>query len=216
MANWKKISLLLFLLLLGHVQNTPALAADSKALAAFLADVRSQSSQVRSFSCLFVQERHLALFARPVIFHGALFIIRPDHLRWEFTDPVPSVLIFNGNKGIRCNDDAPPVHFDLKSDPIMRMVAYQLWTWLDGDYEKLETMYDLKLHNKYCLVIIPKEQGVVNVIATITITFDEKTMQPEMVEIVEPGGDLTRIRFHDYKLNVSFSEAVFTRCGNRE
>ena len=98
----------------------PAAALAAPELDKFFQEIQAASAQVQSFSSEFVQERRLALFTDPVIFHGKLTVIRPDRLRWEFTAPVPSALIFDGKKGIRCNDKAPPAHFDLGTDPVMR------------------------------------------------------------------------------------------------
>lgn len=216
MSNNVKNFTLYFFLIISFMVAKCAMAADYRSELPLLAEVQAQSAQVQSFSCQFTQERHLALFAKPVIFHGLLFLVRPDHLRWEFTNPIPSVLLFSGDKGVRCNDNAPPVHFDLTSDPVMRLVAEQLWTWLDSNYGKLEQMYSVKQQGDSTLVIIPKEQSMADFIATITILFNNESKQPERVEITEPGGDLTRIRFHDYNLNVSLAEKIFVECGISE
>ncbi len=185
-------------------------------LDALLSDIQNKSNQFQSLTCQFSQERHLSLFSRPVLFKGTLAIIRPDHLRWEFRDPVPSVLIFSGNMGLRCTDNTPPVHFDLASDPIMRMVAEQLWTWLNGNYKKLEDTYAVSLRAPSSLLITPKDQGVAGFIQSIAITFSTESRQPELVEITEPGGDKTIIRFHDFIFNVQLPAATFTQCSSHE
>ncbi|MFH0785680.1 MAG: outer-membrane lipoprotein carrier protein LolA [Pseudomonadota bacterium] len=177
----------------------------------FFLEIQAASAQVQSFSSEFVQERRLALFAEPVIFLGKLTVVRPDRLRWEFTDPVPSALIFNGKEGMRCNDKAPPTHFDLGSDPIMRTVAEQLWLWLGGDYSKLSDKYNMASSDN-SLIITPKEQATAEYIGAVTITFDAATKQPEQVLIAEPGGDSTLIRFKSYVLNGSIPDSLFSNC----
>ena len=216
MSNNVKNFTLYFFLIISFMVTKSAMAAGDRSELPLLAEIQAQSAQVQSFSCKFTQERHLALFAKPVLFHGLLSLVRPDHLRWEFIDPIPSVLLLSGDKGVRCNDNAPPVHFDLTSDPVMRLVAEQLWTWLDSNYGKLEQMYRVKQQGDSTLVITPKEQSMADFIATITILFSNESKQPERVEITEPGGDLTRIYFHDYNLNVSLTEKIFVECGIRE
>lgn len=194
----------------------PALAAESDELQSFLQEIQAASDQVRSFSSTFVQERKLALFTEPVVFHGSLTVVRPNRLRWEFTSPVPSVLIFNGERGMRCNADAPPASFDLGSDPIMKSVAEQLWLWLGGDYSRLESLYRMEKSGPDSLKITPKEEGMAKFISTITITFDTTNRQPEKVEIAEPGGDATVITFQSYVLNSNTPEVLFTVCGTDE
>ena len=185
-------------------------------LDALLLDIQTKSNQFESLTCKFTQERRLSLFNQPVLFHGTLAIIRPDHLRWEFIDPVPSVLIFSGNMGLRCTDNTPPVHFDLASDPIMRMVAEQLWTWLNGNYKKLEDTYTVSLRAPSSLLITPKDHGFAAFIQSIAITFSTESRQPELVEITEPGGDKTIIRFHGFIFNTQLPAATFTQCSSHE
>jgi outer membrane lipoprotein-sorting protein len=214
--KYKKNLALYIFLIISIMVTKSAMAADDRSVLPLLNEIQAQSAKVQSFSCKFTQERHLALFVKPVIFQGLLSLIRPDHLRWEFTEPIPSVLLFSGDKGVRCNDNAPPVHFDLTSDPVMRLVAEQLWTWLDSNYEKLEQLYSVTQSGASILVITPKDQSMADFIETITISFSAESKQPERVEITEPGGDLTRIHFHDYNLNVSLPEKLFVECGTRE
>lgn len=202
--------------LLAFASPPLGLAGESEELMAFLAEIQAASDQVRSFSSEFVQERRLALFAEPVFFKGSLTVVRPDRLRWEFTAPVPSVLIFNGERGIRCNDKAPPVHFDLGADPIMKTVAEQLWLWLGGDYSRLKASYDLVKSGPSALRITPKEQRLSEFISAITITFHRTSRQPEKVEIADPGGDTTILSFQAYVLNSPTPDVLFSLCGTDE
>jgi outer membrane lipoprotein-sorting protein len=181
----------------------------------FIQEIQAASAEVQSFSSEFVQERRLALFAEPVIFHGRLVVVRPDRLRWEFTSPVPSALIFNGKVGMRCTDKAPPTHFDLAADPIMRTVAEQLWLWLGGDYSKLSDKYHLASRDS-SLVITPKEQTTAEYLGAVTITFNAASKQPEKVLISEPGGDSTLISFTSYALNGSLPASLFSSCNADE
>ncbi|MDH3392980.1 MAG: outer membrane lipoprotein carrier protein LolA [Desulfobulbaceae bacterium] len=195
---------------------SPARAAADGDLAGFVAEVEEAAAEVHSLSCLFVQERHLTIFAQPVVFQGALDLVRPDQLRWEFTEPVPSVLVFDGKSGLRCSDQAEPRHFDLNTDPIMRMVAQQLWTWLDGKYGTLAEQYKLQLVAPATISIVPRDKQVAEFIDHITIFFDPASKQPRKVEIAEPGGDLTRLLFRDYQLNPSLQNSLFSKCERSE
>jgi len=195
---------------------TGAIAATDGDLATFVAEVEAAAADVHSLSCSFVQERHLAIFSQPVVFMGALDLVRPDRLRWEFTDPVPSVLVFDGKKGLRCSDQAEPKYFDLATDPIMRMVAQQLWTWLDGKYGTLAEQYRLELVGPATISIDPKDKQIAEFIDHIVIYFDAASKQPRQVEIVEPGGDFTRIIFSGYRLNPSLQDALFSQCHRNE
>lgn len=178
----------------------------------FMTQLENAAEKIESFRAVFVQEKELSLFAETMVFHGELVVVRPDRLRWEFTEPVPSVLILNGEKGLRCNAQAAPTEFDLKTDPIMRSVAEQLWLWLGGDYSRLSDSFSLKKKGANSLFISPKDEDVSEFIESVTIVFDLNTMQPQQVVIREPGGDFTRLRFSDYSFNIDHTDPMFTRC----
>lgn len=189
-----------------------AWSTEQEDLDSFLKNLQNASDQISSFSSEFVQEKHLALFSQPVLFTGKLAIVRPDRLRWEFTSPIPSVLLFNGDQGTRCSDKQQPEHFQLSSDPIMKTVAEQLWLWLGGDYNRLNSLYNLEKEGDSTLTIRPKDSQTSEYITAVSITFDVTSLQPRQVDITEPGGDLTRILFAATVMNGELSENLFSDC----
>lgn len=192
--------------------KSPTPGGDS-GLAGLIAQVEKAADEVESFHCRFRQEKVLAIFQSPVIFEGELRVTRPDRLRWEFMSPVPSVLIFDGDMGMRCGEKSVPVHFDLRTDPVMKSVAQQLRLWLGGEYDHLSKMYTMEKKGDSSIVLQPKKQAVQEFIQSVVITFDNDTKQPKRVEIYEPGGDLTRLSFFGYNINPGFPDIVFKDCG---
>lgn len=188
-----------------------AASGKNSSLDSLLDDIKEKSGALSALSCNFTQKRSLALFSKPIEFQGRLFLIRPEKLRWEFLAPVPSVLIFNGDKGMRCNKDSAPEKFVLARDPVMRMVAEQLWTWLDGDYSKLHDKYQIEKTGDSAIQVKPKNSSS-EFIQDISIVFDKVTRQPESVTIKETGGDETSISFFSYQLSPSIPDSTFTQC----
>ncbi len=210
-----KISRIIFLILSLIMIAPGSIAAagevNQKPLDIFLQQVEQEAEDTQTVQCSFIQERTLTIFAKPVIFKGQMQLSRPDKLRWENIDPIPSSLVFSGSRGLRCNDDAPPVHFDLQTDPVMKMVAEQIWTWADGNYEKLKNTFTITLAGESTIELIPAESGS-HVIKMIRVTFNRETLQPDTVLVLEQGGDSTKIRFFDYELNQPIAEDRFTSC----
>lgn len=191
---------------------SPSAVSSENKLDLLLAEVKSKSLQLNSLSADFIQEKRLALFQNPITFTGKIALVRPNKLRWEFLDPVPSVLIFNENFGQRCVKGSDPQKFDLATDPVMKMVAEQLWTWLDGDYTKLKDDYSLQLVKDLSLDIRPKNKSMQEIIEKITLQFEQHSLQPETIQILEPGGDLTSIKFSNHTLAPTLPETTFRVC----
>lgn len=200
-------------LLLGS-SSSPAVETGNnvKSLDQLLDAVHQRVNDTRTVQCTFEQERNLSVFAQPIVFQGKMALVRPGKLRWENTAPIPSVLIFNGDEGIRCNDDAKPVRFALDKDPIMKMVAEQIWTWIDSNYQRLRDRYDISLSGPQAIQLMPRSGEFAGIITAVTIEFDAKSLQPRTILIRETSGDTTTIRFSDYRLNEPVKDLLFTTC----
>ena len=193
----------------------PVFAEDNGKLSSFIHDVEAKAATVKTLTCTLKQERHLAIFARPVIFQGRMALEKPDKLRWEFTSPIASVLIFNGAKGLKCSGNSEPRRFNLATDPIMQMVSKQIWTWVNGSYATLQDQYRMVLLEPGpCLVLTANDTKIARAISSVKISFNPDSLQPTTVRIQEPGGDHTVISFSDFILNQPLDQSLFNRCGS--
>lgn len=180
-----------------------------------IAGIKARADQVDTFTCDFRQERHLKVFSKPVVFKGRLLVDRPDKLRWEFTSPVPSVLILNSNQGLRCSPEGRKREFSLDSDPVMAQVAEQLWNWLSGNYNQLESSYHISSQTSPpVLTITPENQETSAIIEEVRIQFKPRILHPTSITILEPGGDRTRLFFSNYELNQDLKDSLFLECGD--
>ncbi|MEA1992757.1 MAG: outer membrane lipoprotein carrier protein LolA [Thermodesulfobacteriota bacterium] len=205
---------ILMLLLLLFIAP-PVFAEDNGKLSSFIHDVEAKAATVKTLTCILKQERHLAIFARPVIFQGRMALEKPDKLRWEFTSPIASVLIFNGTKGLKCSGNSEPQRFNLATDPIMQMVSKQIWTWVNGSYTTLQEQYHMVLlEPDPCLVLTANDPKISRAISSVKISFNPDSLQPTTVRIQEPGGDHTVISFSDFILNQPLDQSLFTRCSS--
>ncbi len=210
------LALFIFCLICMGPGSLSAVAAErSPGLEDFLRRVEKNSASISSFSCDFTQVRYLTIFPKPVEFSGRLSLVRPDKLRWEFVEPLPSVLVLNGKKGLKCTDGGPVREFDLDLDPVMRLVAEQLWAWSSGSYLDLEDDFAFELLPGPVLVFSPVTNGAGSFISKIRVVFDPDFLQPLSVEIHEPGGDRTAISFSGYKRNIDLQASLFNECRSR-
>ncbi len=174
----------------------------------FLARIQNASAQMQSYQADFIQEKHLQMFQQPVRFSGRLSVVRPDKLRWEFFSPAVSAIIFDGDAGLRCNEAAPAVSFSLKDDPMMAVVAEQLWLWLGGDYTALGDLYDVALEGEDGIVVTPKSGDMIR---SVSLFFDRAGFPREVI-IRENSGDFTRITFSSQTANIALRPTLFSGC----
>jgi outer membrane lipoprotein-sorting protein len=189
-----------------------SVASAGSSLESFLDQVETRAGSTRSFKCDFRQERHLSIFPKPVIFTGQLLLERPDRLRWDFVDPIPSSLILNGRSGIKCEPHGGKMFFSLDNDPVMRLVAKQLWSWTGGTYRDLADDFDLELSAGDTLIMTPVKKSGGHFIRKINVRFDPDTLQPAQVTIEEPGEDKTVLFFSNFHINIQLPDMFFADC----
>lgn len=184
--------------------------------AQLMAKVMKEASSAKSLTCSVVQEKHLAMLSGPVIFKGTMSMERPDRLRWEFTEPVPSVFIINGPMAMRCTPGSKPVKFDINSSATLKQAVMQMMAWLNGDYKKLSFLFDISLSDSGTgLVMVPSDKKSDNKtcgMETLTVMFHPLLLRPEKVIIKERGGDWTEITFNNYNINCETGQVLFTEC----
>lgn len=219
-VKYPRCAIYLVLVILCSLFITPgplsAIAEEGKPdLEEFLQRVERNSASINSFSCDFIQVRHLTIFPQPVKFSGRLSLSRPNKLRWEFMQPLPSVLVLNGKQGLKCEEGGPVRKFNLDTDPVMRLVAAQLWAWTSGSYREIKNDFDFELLPGPSLLFSPTKNSANPFISTIKVVFDPAFLQPVSVKINEPGGDSTVISFSGYRRNTALPPTLFTECESR-
>jgi len=204
--------LVLITLILYSGPATAAPQVEDQALNSFLARITEAASQVNSFSCKFTQKRRISIFKREITFSGILAVQRPDRLRWQVLSPLPSVMLLDGSRGRQCQGEQEPRLFDTASDPVMGIVARQLWSWLSGDYPRLRDSYKIGLAGPETIRLEPIDPGMTAIVSAITVRFSPQSLQPEMVLISESSGDQTTLNFSGYRLRQRFGEDYFSNC----
>lgn len=193
-----------------------SIRAERAETGSLISRIKARAAEVDTFICDFRQEKHLKIFKNPVVFKGRLLVDRPDKLRWEFTSPIPSVLILNKNKGLKCSPEGERQEFNLGSDPTMSLLAEQLWSWLSGDYSKLQDKFNLtEQHSPPVLTITPKTENSDRMFKEISIRLAPGLLHPTSITIRTTGEDRTLLYFKDYKLNRSLADSLFLNCGDR-
>ena len=61
-------------------------------------ELSSAAGTVTSVKAEFVQEKHMKILARPLVSEGILLFQGPDSLRWEYTQPIQSILLLHNGK----------------------------------------------------------------------------------------------------------------------
>lgn len=205
----RKIVTLLFLLWMTPWASWAAPAAGDDA--AVLAQLQRLAADVDTLQSDFVQEKHLAMFQEVLHSRGRFYFARPDRLRWELTEPVAAGFVLDGGKGRRWNARSGRQEpFELSREPVLQLVAEQLFAWAGADFERLRRSYRIAVVQRTPVVLkLEPLAGAGGYLDHLRVAFAEDGRHVAMVEVHEQGGDFTRIRFVGATVNAPLRGNLF-------
>ena len=99
--------------------------------------IKNAAGQVDTVRCDFVQEKHMKIFANPLISKGVLYFKVPGSLRWEYMSPVRSILLMHNGKTkrfiMRKDGFIEDNSANLQS---MGFVLKEITMWLNGRFDE--------------------------------------------------------------------------------
>ncbi len=188
--------------------STSLPAATTKGVAApqeLLNHVQDQLRTVESVEADFVQEKTLAMFEHSVTISGHFAMQKPDRLVWIVRKPVRYAIRIEGSEIRQWDQDTNKVSvIQLGGDPVFKAVADQIQAWFMGDYKVLLQTFDVQLASRTPLVLglVPKADSVpAKMFQRIDMAFGKDEKYIDTITLVESGGDVTKLKFIEPKLN---------------
>jgi outer membrane lipoprotein-sorting protein len=206
------IAIILLLSSAAFSQEPPKESVSPDKKAAILSRIREASTSIQTLAGEFTQERHLDILNKASVSRGKFYYKGPDSLRWEIYQPVTQGFVLNGDKGRRWQGKSgAPKSFDLKKEPVIRIISDQVFAWARADFNKLEAGYDIVVEGESPIVLklTPVSNGEKKYLDSIRLIFSSTENYVSAIEIHEPGGDYTLIKFFDMKINNPLQEDLF-------
>jgi len=205
-------ALILFIPLTAFCQEAGQPADTANVKSDVFARIRQAASNVRALAGEFTQEKHLEMLENAPVSRGKFFFQSPDRLRWEVYEPAAMGFIVNGDKGKRWKGKAGARQtFDLKKEPVIRIITDQVFAWARADFERLEAGYDITIlgEDPVTLKLVPLSGTEKKYLGWIKLVFSPSEDYVSAIEIHETGGDYTRISFVDMAVNMPLQEDTF-------
>lgn len=171
--------------------------------------IRDAAGKVDALSADFVQEKHLPILAAPLVSKGRLCYRRPDSLRWEYTFPVPSVLLMHDGDARRfVQSDQGLVEDAGVRLQAMQFVMPEISGWFGGRF-KDNPLFDASLQGPDRILLVPKDPGMARFIQRIELKLSQRPGVIEQVLIFESEDAFTRMVFSNAKVNPVLDDRLF-------
>ncbi len=174
--------------------------------------VKYEQNRIETLQARLVQHLTTELLLEPELSRGWVRYRPPEEIRWEFTEPKPSVLTVRG-------DVATTWYPDLGTAEVAEVsrLSEQVLTYLGpaGSLETLMKYFTVQVEfpeeagSPYHLHLTPDYRRLEKYVQTIDIWIDFESFLPRSFKVVEASGDERLITFEDMVLNEPIDDGEF-------
>jgi outer membrane lipoprotein-sorting protein len=188
-----------------------SIAWASVCAAGSLAEIRSAAEQIISISGEFIQEKHMPILAHPISARGYFAYQRPASLRWEYRQPLQSVLLLNNGKTHRfVQSDLGWIEDKAANTQSMDFILQEIAKWLNGRFDD-NPLFQVSVGPDDKVIMTPKDKSMNHFIQRIELIMADQPGVMQEVVIYESTDSFTRFIFIDPKINEPIAPTEFQK-----
>ena len=167
---------------------------------------------IRSVKAGFIQKRSLPILTKPLLSEGRFFFYTPDSLRWEYLNPLRSVMLQKGDtlKLYHFSEGKWKLEITQGADS-RQMVLGEIRQWFQGRFDESKAFKHQYLPGPPARVVLTPGEGIDKFIQRVEIVLSARPGVIDRVEVEEPGGSRTSIEFRNVEVNSNFPPEVFEK-----
>ena len=171
--------------------------------------IKKGAETIKSIRSDFVQEKHMKILTRPFVSKGVILYRIPDALRWEYTEPVKSVLLMFDGKTKRFIEGQDGLVEDKGAGlHAMQFVMQEITRWFSGRFDE-NPDFRATLAPDGRIVLRPRKETMAGIIARIELAMSDRPGIIRSVEIYENEETFTRIIFQNVQSNDRLADEIF-------
>jgi len=181
--------------------QTPGMAM--KDVAGFKEKLVALSTKVTTIESDFVQEKKLSVLTNKIISKGQFCYKKENNIRWEYLIPYHYLIIISNDK-IFIKEDRNQKQYDMQSNKMFQEMNKFISGCIQGDILKNEKDYKIGYFEddkSYFVSLVPLDEKVRKMLGEVQIWFSRADLTVSRINMVESGGDYTKIDFNNKKLN---------------
>ncbi|MFW6051020.1 MAG: outer membrane lipoprotein carrier protein LolA [Myxococcota bacterium] len=166
----------------------------------------SAFARMPGLEAAFVEEKHMALLAKPLVSRGRLYFTSPGLLLRRVRSPRPSEVVVTP-RAVRFRDGDGEQTIDLRSRSEVRPLVETMVWLLEGDREALESAYRMAFRERgegWTLALTPRSAPLSKLVARIRVRGEGYAVREIRVE--ETSGDATVTRITDVNPRRTFTD----------
>ncbi len=186
---------LLLAMAMTGVSAAPQAGAGDRTLAA----VEARIGKVQLLRGRFEQEKQVQGFRNPLRSQGRFVLARDRGVLWTTEKPFPSEVVLTGQRILsRQPDGSMRIELDGRQQPALAAANAMMLALVGGDVGALSTHFRIRAEalagDRWRMTLVPRGAALARAFTSIALSGDRHVRE---VEIIEAGGDRTRLRFSE-------------------
>lgn len=171
--------------------------------------VKQQAKTTKTITSNFTQYKHMDFLSNDIVTKGNLHFKAPNLVKWSYTDPFAYSVIFKNEK-LHINNEGKKSNIDMSSSKLFKQLNSLIIKSVKGDMFDAEafTIEYYTLGKNSLVYFKPKDKKSAAFIEAFHLTFNADG-DVEIVKMIEPSGDYTKIVFSNKVLNNPVPDALF-------
>ncbi len=164
-------------------------------------------ARIPGLSARYREEKRMALLIEPLVSEGRLYYARPGAMVRHQDRPEPATVLLDGDRLATASGGRRDT-LDLSKQPVVRMFVDTVRSVLAGDEARLSALYTITFEPRegggWRLRLVPRADPLRRILDHMMIEGHDVVL--EVLEIVERGGDTTRMTFTDVDPHRAFTQ----------
>lgn len=179
-------------------------------LSRFKEQFTATAQKTTSIKSDFVQEKNLGMLAEKITSKGKFWFKKDNMVRMEYTQPSKYLMIINKDN-ILVKDEQKENKINAGSNKLFRQINRIIVDCVQGSILGNPDFKVKVFENKsnYLIELSPLSKGIKDFFKSINISVDKKDNSVSTIDMQEPSGDNTTIRFINREINVNLPDALF-------
>jgi len=168
------------------------------------------TQKTSSIKSNFVQEKNLSMLSEKIISKGKFWFKKESRVRMEYNQPYEYLMVINKDK-VWVKDGKKENKVSTKSNKLFQQINKIMIDCMQGTALNNPDFKTRVLESKagYMVELTPVVKNMKDLFKTVNVIVDKKDFSVSSIEMHEPAGDDTIIRFVNKELNTTIADALF-------
>jgi len=176
----------------------------------FKTSFAAASAKLKTLKSDFVQEKNLSMLSEKIVSKGKFWFRKENAVRMEYTSPYQYLMVINGTN-VYIKDNQKENRFSARSNKLFQSINRIMMDCMKGSVFS-NPDFSVKLYEskgQWLAELTPQTKEMKGLFKQINVTLNKTDYLVQSIEMVEPGGDNTIIRYSNQQTNISLPDALF-------